>query len=89
MLCFIIKIFLFYTCINLTKRNYLIGDWKKETFSVKVHTYIGISYLSYLYIYEYFYECFSYEINGFNHEVRFNSFRKESDINMRRFYSTQ
>ena len=26
---------------------YLIGDWKKVTVSVKVHTYIGISYLSY------------------------------------------
>lgn len=80
MLCFTIKIFLFYTCINLTKRKYLIGDWKKETFSVKVHTYIGISYLSYLYIYEYFYECFLYELNGFNHEVRFHLEKKAISI---------
>lgn len=81
MLRFTIKIFLFYTCINLTKRNYLIGDWKKETFSVKVHTYIGISYLSYLYIYEYFYECFLlYELNGFNHEVRFHLEKKAISI---------
>lgn len=80
MLCFTIKIFLFYTCLNLTKRNYLIGDWKKETFSVKVHTYIGISYLSYLYIYEYFYECFLYEISWFNHEVRFHLEKKAISI---------
>ena len=50
----------------------MIGDWKKETFSVKVHTYIGISYLSHLYIYEYFHECFLYEINGFYNEVIFH-----------------
>ena len=59
---------------------YLIGDWKKVTVSVKVHTYIGISYLSHLYIYEYFYECFLYELNGFNHEVRFHLEKKAISI---------